>query len=398
MKNFFKKFSIYKIKKNKKQNFLVIDIGSKEVRGLILEKENKKNRIKKFSSETFKEFGTFQTNSFENDVFKKAFSKVLIELGLKNDSLPTTTLIGLNPEILKAKITNFSVKGEDYKKMIEKDEKTLELVLDRAQKETIKNFIKYDDNELLINDFQIIRKNIIERKISGYKVDSVKSHNGKSFSFKVLVIFTLKKYLKIIDFVKTFFNSKNILLVHKIQGIFSWLKNRKKFSGVFIDIGSNFTQIFLLNNGLIEHTLEIKIGADIFTKTLSEKLGLTYEEAENLKIKFSKGDISSNSQKIIQEFLSKPLNFWFNNLKQELKKCCNDFDLFLPKNFYIFGGGSLLPGIKKILRNGDWDDLPILHTSKSVKFILPNDLPVKDESGLLKSPKEVGIIFLALSI
>jgi len=397
MKNFLQRIFIYKRKERKKQNFLVIDIGSRGVRGLILEKENGKNKVKKFSSETFKKFSTFQTNSFEDDVFKKAFSKILIELGLENDSLPMTTLIGLNPRILKAKITNFSVRKDDYKKMIEKDKKTLESILDKAQQETIKNFIKHD-NELLINDFQIIRKNIIERKISGYKVDSVKSHNGKSFSFKVLVIFTLKKYLKIIDFVKTFFNSKNILLVHKIQGIFSWLKNRKKFSGVFIDIGSNFTQIFLLNNGLIEHTLEIKIGADIFTKTLSEKLGLTYEEAENLKIKFSKGDISSNSQKIIQEFLSKPLNFWFNNLKQELKKCCNDFDLFLPKNFYIFGGGSLLPGIKKILRNGDWDDLPILHTSKSVKFILPNDLPVKDESGLLKSPKEVGIIFLALSI
>lgn len=397
MKNFLQRIFIYKRKERKKQNFLVIDIGSRGVRGLILEKENGKNKVKKFSSETFKKFSTFQTSSFEDDVFKKAFSKILIELGLENDSLPMTTLIGLNPRILKAKITNFSVRKDDYKKMIEKDKKILESILDKAQQETIKNFIKHD-NELLINDFQIIRKNIIERKISGYKVDSVKSHNGKSFSFKVLVIFTLKKYLKIIDFVKTFFNSKNILLVHKIQGIFSWLKNRKKFSGVFIDIGSNFTQIFLLNNGLIEHTLEIKIGADIFTKTLSEKLGLTYEEAENLKIKFSKGDISSNSQKIIQEFLSKPLNFWFNNLKQELKKCCNDFDLFLPKNFYIFGGGSLLPGIKKILKNGDWDDLPILHTSKSVKFILPNDLPVKDESGLLKSPKEVGIIFLALSI
>jgi len=397
MKNFLKRIFIYKRTKKKKQNFLVVDIGSRGVRGLILEKEDGKNKVKRFSSETFKKFSTFQTNSFENDVFRKAFSKILIELGLENDSLPMTTLIGLNPRILKAKITNFSIKRDDYKKMTEEDKKTLEPILDKARKKTIKNFIKHNE-ELLINDFQIIRKNIIERKISGYKVNSVKSYNGKNFSFKVLVIFTLKKYLKIIDFVKTFFNSKNVLLVHKTQGIFSWLKNRKKFSGVFIDIGSNFTQVFLINNGLIDHILEIKIGADIFTKTLSEKLGLTYEEAENLKIKFSKGDISSISQKIIQEFLSKPLNFWFDNLKQELKKCCNDFDLFLPKNFYIFGGGSLLPGIKKILKNGDWEDLPILYTSKSVKFILPNELPIKDESGLLKSPKEVGIIFLALSI
>ena len=397
MKNFLQRIFIYKRKERKKQNFLVIDIGSRGVRGLILEKENGKNKVKKFSSETFKKFSTFQTNSFEDDVFKKAFSKILIELGLENDSLPMTTLIGLNPRILKAKITNFSVRKDDYKKMIEKDKKTLESILDKAQQETIKNFIKHD-NELLINDFQIIRKDIIERKISGYKVSSTKSHNGNLLGFKVLVIFTLKRYLKIIDFVKTFFNSKNILLVHKTQGIFSWLKNRKKFSGVFIDIGSNFTQIFLLNNGLIEHILEIKIGGDIFTKTLSEKLGLTHEEAENLKIKFSKGNISPNTGKIIQEFLSKPLNLWFDNLKQDLKKCCNDFDLFLPKNFYIFGGGSLLPGIKNILKNGDWENLPILYTSKSVKFISPNDLPIKDESGLLRSPKEVGIVFLALSI
>jgi len=397
MKDFFKKFFIYKTKKKKKQNLLVIDIGSREVRGLILEKENKKNKIKKFSSETFKKFSTFQTNNFENEVFKKAFSKVLIGLGLENDSLPTTTLIGLNPEILKVRITNLSIKKDDYEKMIRKDNEMLESILDEAQKKTIKDFIKHDDR-LLINDFQIIRKDIVERKISGYKVSSLKSHNGKTYSFKVLVIFTLKRYLKIIDFAKTFFNSKNILLVHKAQGIFSWLKNRKKFSGIFIDIGSNFTQVFLINNGLIEHTLEIKIGGNIFTKTLSEKLGLTYEEAENLKIKFSKGNISSDSKKIIQEFLSKPLDIWFNDLKQELKKYCNDFDKFLPKNFYIFGGGSLLPGIKKILKNGDWDDLPILHTSKSVKFILPNHIPIKDESGLLNSSKEVGIIFLALSI
>jgi cell division ATPase FtsA len=397
MRNFFKKVFTRKIKENKKENYLVIDIGSRGVRGLILEKGDKGNIIKKFSSEIFRKFSTFQTNNFENDIFKKAFSKVLIDLGLENDSLPETTLIGFNPEILKSEITNFAIKKNNYQRMTGEDENMIESILEKVQRKTIKNFIK-QNNQLLINDFQIITKNIIEKKVSGYKVSSVKSRSGKTFSFKVLVIFTLKKYLKIISFVKSFFNSKNILLVNKAQGIFFWLKKRKKFSGIFIDIGSKFTQVFLLNNGLVEHILDIKIGGDIFTKTLSEKLGLTDQEAENLKIQFSKGEVSSDSEKIIQEFLSKPLSLWFDNLKQKLKKCCNDFDIFLPKNFYIFGGGSLLPGIKKILKNGDWEDLPILSTNKSIKFILPNDLPLKDKSGLLNSAKETGIIFLALSI
>jgi len=396
MKNFLKRFFI-KTEKTLKQKFLVVDIGSKGVSGLILEKENKKKKIKKFSSETFRKFSTFQTNNFENDVFKKAFSKVLIDLGLENDSLPNTTLIGLNPEILKSKITKLFIKKEEYEKIIGKDKKILEPILERAQKKTIKNFIKYND-ELLINDFQVIGKKIIEKKISGYKVSSVKTYNGKTFGFKVLVIFTLKKYLEIINFVKSFFNSKNVILIHKTQGIFFWLKARKKISAIFIDIGSNFTQIFLINNGSIEHTLEIKIGGNIFTRTLSEKLGLTYEEAENLKVRFSKGDINYGSKRIIQEFLSKPLDLWFEGIKQELKKCCNNLDFSLPRNFYIFGGGSLLPGIKKILKDGDWENLPILRTNKSIRFILPQDLPIKDESGLLNSPKEIGIIFLALSI
>ena len=69
MRNFFKKDSFRKIKGNKKQDFLIIDIGSRGIRGLLLEKWDKKNVVKKFSSEIFRKFSTFQTNNFENDIF-----------------------------------------------------------------------------------------------------------------------------------------------------------------------------------------------------------------------------------------------------------------------------------------------------------------------------------------
>ncbi len=157
MRNFFKKIFIREIKENKKEDYLVIDIGSRGVRGLILEKGDKENIIKKFSSEIFRKFSTFQTSNFENDIFKKAFSKVLIGLGLENDSLPETTLIGFNPEILKSEITNFSVKKDNYQRMTGENENIMESILDKVQKKTIKNFIKQND-QLLINDFQIIRK------------------------------------------------------------------------------------------------------------------------------------------------------------------------------------------------------------------------------------------------
>lgn len=391
-------FSFLKFKKEKKKDFLIFDIGSSGIKGLILEKEGRKNRVKRFASKSFEKFGIFQTTAFEKDLLEKTISEVIEKLKLKDQTLTKIRLIGLSPEILKGRITALSFERSNPEKIIDKEEEKiiLDLILDKAQRKVAKRF--EENYKIAPSEFQVLKKEVIETKISGYKVSPILlGQKGKLFHFGILVVFTLKNYLKTFNLIKKSFIFKEAALVHKAEGLISWLKNKKNFSGIFIDIGSRFTQVFLVKDGLLKWMREFEVGGDIFTQALSENLGLTQKEAEDLKFRFSNGELSSGSKKMIEEILAQPLNFWFNRLKQEFKECGDKFHFVFPQDFYLFGGGSLLPGIKRILRNGDWSNLPTLNSPK-VKFILPKDLPIKDESGFLKGPEETGIIFLTLSI
>ena len=396
-------FSFLKFKKEKKEDFLILDIGSSGIKGLILEKEGRKKRVNGFASKSFEKFGIFQTTAFEKELLEKTISEVIKKLKLRGQTLTKKRiskilkLIAVNPEILKGRITDLSFQKTNPEKIIDKEEEKiiLDLILNKAQKKVAERF--QENHKIALNEIKVLKKEVIETKISGYKVSSILGQKGKIFDFRVLIIFTLKNYLKIFNLIKKFFVSEKTIFAHEIEGLISWLKNKKNFSGTFIDIGSRFTQIFLVKNGLLKWIGEFEVGGDIFTEALSKNLGLTQKEAEDLKLRFSKGELSSGSKKIIEGILAQPLNFWFNKLKQEFEECGNKIHFVFPQDFYLFGGGSLLPGIKKILRNGNWDNLPILNSTK-IKFILPKDFPIEDKSGFLTSSQEVGIIFLALSI
>ncbi len=396
-------FSFLKFKKEKKEDFLILDIGSSGIKGLILEKEGRKKRVNGFASKSFEKFGIFQTTAFEKELLEKTISEVIKKLKLKGQTLTKKRiskilkLIAVNPEILKGRITDISFQKTNPEKIIDKEEEKiiLDLILNKAQKKVAERF--QENHKIALNEIKVLKKEVIETKISGYKVSSILGQKGKIFDFRVLIIFTLKNYLKIFNLIKKFFISEKTIFAHEIEGLISWLKNKKNFSGTFIDIGSRFTQIFLVKDGLLKWIGEFEVGGDIFTEALSKNLGLTQKEAEDLKLRFSKGELSSGSKKIIEGILAQPLNFWFNKLKQEFEECGNKIHFVFPQDFCLFGGGSLLPGIKKILRNGNWDNLPILNSTK-IKFILPKDFPVEDKSGFLTSSQEVGIIFLVLSI
>jgi len=396
-------FSFLKFKKVKKENFLIFDIGSSGVKGLILEKEGRKKIVKGFASKSFEKFGIFQTAAFEKELLKKTISEVIKNLESSDQTLTkkriskVLKLIAVDPKILKGRITNVPLKKINSEKVIDREEERiiLDLILKEAQKKVAQKF--KENYQIAPSEIQVLKKEIIETKISGYKVSSILGQKGKIFDFRVLIVFTLKNYLEIFNLIKKSLIFGKAIFVHEVEGLISWLKDRKNFSGTFIDIGSRFTQIFLIKGGLLKWMGEFEVGGDIFTEAISKNLGLTQKEAEDLKLRFSKGELSSGSKKIIGGILAQPLNFWFNKLKQELEEYDDKIHFVFPQDFYLFGGGSLLPGIKRILRNGNWDNLPILDSTK-VKFILPKDLPIEDKSGFLKSPQEVGIIFLTLSI
>jgi type IV pilus assembly protein PilM len=125
---------------------------------------------------------------------------------------------------------------------------------------------------------------------------------------------------------------------------FSILGNLDTISeeGVYIiDFGAQSTRVVVFKNGGPKLTKEIPIGGVLITEEIQRQMGVSYEEAEELKCS---GELPEEVMTIIEQVI--------NQILDEVKKTLNFFitggnDQVL--NCVITGGSSQLPGLKESL-------------------------------------------------
>jgi cell division protein FtsA len=172
------------------------------------------------------------------------------------------------------------------------------------------------------------------------------------------------------------------------------------FNAVFIDIGGGTTDIAVVRNGGLEGTKMFALGGRAFTKRLSQELGVSFEEAEILKIKYSEGKLGKDVSFKIEKMLDDDCGVWLSGVELSLSEFAES-DL-LPSRFFLCGGGSGLPGIKKALSSPKWiKNLPFSKTPQ-ISFLQPRDVVnIIDETGDLRDPQDItpmGLANLALDL
>jgi type IV pilus assembly protein PilM len=115
---------------------------------------------------------------------------------------------------------------------------------------------------------------------------------------------------------------------------------------VLIDFGAQYTTVIVYKNGAPVLTKEIGIGGVLLTEEIQRTMGVSYEEAEDLKIN---GDENGNLPEEIIELLELHLQ----KLTSELRKILNFYIAVgssdQVKFMFMTGGSSRLPGIKEAL-------------------------------------------------
>ena len=393
-------------KKEKAEIFLGLDIGTEAVKAIIFSfsgKKDKKITILGNSFSYFDNYGIFNGKDFEADVIKKTISKTIEETKSKVNQKPNLTLLGLPANILKGRIVFQSFKRENSQSIIDKKEKEViyQKILSKTQKEISQIFAR--ESGILPKDIHFINLKILEIKIDGYIVPAIQGYDGKNLDFRILAIFLPKYYLENVK--------KNIqglipggLEILNLAEVLPYFFRNRVADGIFLDVGGNLTQIFLVNNEKLNKVDEFQIGGETFSQALSQSLGLNIKEARVLKENYSKGELSEGVRKRVREIFFQSLEDWFKNLKLKLKTQMSFREegvivgaakgSLLPSTFFLFGGGSQLPEIQEILEEGDWEGFSFF-TSPKVKFIYPKDFRnIEDMTKKLNSPQDVPALLL----
>ncbi len=158
---------------------------------------------------------------------------------------------------------------------------------------------------------------------------------------------------------------------------------------IIIDFGAQYTSVIVYSYGAPVLTKDIPIGGVLLTEEIQRTMGVSYEEAEDLKIN---GDDNGNIPEEILEILEAHLD----KLMSELRKILNFYiaagSSDQVSHCFITGGSARLPGITESLQ--ELIDLEI-------EFLNPFDvidIKMKVDPDEIEEIATTGIVALGLAM
>lgn len=251
-------------------------------------------------------------------------------------------------------------------------------------------------------EINLINAAIIDVRIDGYRVTNPVGFQGRDVSISIFNAYAPMIHLGALQTIASELKLELLSIAAEPYAVARsmGIEDVMDFSAVFIDIGGGTTDIAVVRNGGLEGTKMFALGGRAFTKRLAQEFGINFEEAELLKINYAEGKFGSDAAARIEEKLKPDCDVWLSGVELALSEFSNA-DL-LPHRFFLCGGGSGLPGIKKALTSSKWTkELPIARPPE-VSFLQPKDVAnIEDETGELRDPQDItpmGLANLALDL
>ncbi len=400
---FFSKFSLG----GKSENLIALDIGTEFAKALVfrmhIEGEKAVGEILGVGKERQKH-GNMQSGAVSDisgviETCRKAILQAQEKSGVKKVK---KTIIGIAGELVKG--TTTTVHYERARSESRMDLSELKTIIQRVQIkafERIKQQIAWDTGQDDI-DIKLINAAIVDVRIDGYQVKNPIGFQGKDVSISIFNAYAPMIHLGAVHSIADELGLELLSIAAEPYAVARSVDydDVLDFNAIFIDIGGGTSDIAVVRNGGLEGTKMFAFGGRAFTKKLAQELGVNFEEAEALKINYSEGRLGADVTEKIDKMLASDCQVWLGGVELSLAEF-SESDV-LPSKILLCGGGSALPGIKKVLSSQEWvKNLPF-SKAPVVSFLQPKDVVrIIDKTDELKNPQDVtpmGLANLALDI
>jgi cell division protein FtsA len=119
-----------------------------------------------------------------------------------------------------------------------------------------------------------------------------------------------------------------------------------------MDVGGGTTDIAVVDDGGVDGTKMFSIGGRSFTHQIEAGLGISFDEAEKLKLLLDTDKIKKPVRTKVEAAISRNLEVWLSGVELALE----EFDAVktLPGRILLCGGGASLSELPELLATGDW--------------------------------------------
>lgn len=341
---------------------LALDIGTEFVKALIAKK----------GKGTMKIVGVGKAHEAPTNMYAGAISdiagvaKTCEEALVKAEEMAGVrardVVVGIAGELIKGNTTSVKFRRADASKPINDEE--MRKIIQQVQKkagERARLEVATETNNPDV-EVRLINSALVSLRIDGYKVTNPIGFKGKEV---VVQIYTAFAPLVHISAIERVCDELQLDLVTVAVEPFAVCRAclgddiESSFSGIVMDIGGGTTDIAVVDDGGVDGTKMFSIGGRSFTHQISERLGLSLEDAEKLKLLADNPSMKPEIRKKFDQAIERNLEVWQSGVELALE----EFDNLeaLPGQILLCGGGASLSAIPEILATGDWyKDLPFV--------------------------------------
>jgi cell division protein FtsA len=391
------------ILKSAEDPILVLDIGTEVAKALVFAiEEDQKSGLVLGVGKVRQKKGNMQSGAVSDiaGVIKTCQEAIEIALGQAKMKKIKRAIIGIAGELVKGTTTTVHYGRQRPESRINLAE--LKEIIKKVQVKAYERIEKQIAWETGQDDIEIklVNASVVDIRIDGYQVANPVGFQGRDVSMSVFNAYAPLIHL---GAMQTIADELGLDLLNIAAEPYAVARSVDyddllDFSAIFIDIGGGTTDIAVVRNGGLEGTKMFALGGRAFTKRLGQDLGISFDEAEALKINYAEGKLGGDVTLKIEQILRSDCQVWLSGVELSLAEFAESDSL--PSKILLCGGGAALPGIKKVLSSSEWAKGLSFAKAPNISFLQPRDVvKVVDTTGQLRTPQDVtpmGLANLAL--
>jgi cell division protein FtsA len=283
-------------------------------------------------------------------------------------------VIGIAGELVKGTTIEVRVTRKDGQKPLDVDEveRIIALVQERAfNKARAQITTELGGKDV---DVQLVNSALVRMEIDGYEVTNPVSFKGKEVMVQLYTAFAplihigaLEQVAQQLDMDLLAVAAEPFAVARSIVG-----DSESSTSAILMDIGGGTTDIAVLQEGGVQGTKMFGIGGRAFTRSIERSMGVTFDEAEALKLGLAEGATPSTKKTLAVEAVAKTLSVWRSGVELALE----EFDQLdhLPHTILLCGGGASLSMLVDELEQSNWYKSLPFSRKPAVQYINPSSV------------------------
>ncbi len=395
--------SFFKTKRSAKGQFLTLDIGTDYVKCLLFElsqsETGQKLHIVGFGKQPLSYLYTRGGAIVDYDGVKQTVSAAIAEALSASDSKLKDVIIGLSGEVTKGLVTTVRLTRPNAD--VPMSEKELSILISKIESSA---FVEASKEVSMMTGNPDLEIDLTNSAISNVKLDGVYIKDplgltGEVIEIALFTAFSPSYHLKLLQKLTKELGLKIITITSGLYALNkSLIEKHEQVNLILMDVGGETTDVGIVFGGSLVATRTLSLGGRHITRSISERFGLSYSDAEEKKIRYSLGNLPEEENIKVYECVREVLDLWLSGIELLF----SDFEGIktFPSRIFLLGGGSSLKDLLSVLEKEPWTKTIPFKEPPIFDRLLVSDLSlVSDMTGKLTGqddilPASLGGIYL----